>query len=498
MTASLLVALALLPDARAASIHDVRLRAEGAGQDTTYRAQVVTTDADGAVASVDASFDRQTLSLSETDAWVHGAAALSREPAVGAEVDLVAFDEKGNVIASFSGVYTGDALALVDTGALPADIAVRGVRVLADGTVAVDLNGADLLAITDLSLTSTEISEKCLAYDKTGACVKPERVLSQDVAPVLLGDVAVVWESEVAFYAVDTLTATARDARGKRLDKEKVDVARPWSDGGAGVNALPVDGDPLTQCALISDELHNGGTRPFVVVSSGWTIGDDLPELAEVTIDDGESWSVPVHSYQVTAQVALDALVLPTTVALNGVKLTQDDASSWSGAGVSVDVYTDDDGAMWAWINVGTDDGDALPTAAALLIDKNVYDATFDDDVLAVFGLETTLDGDADGLDLSGKIKLSGPADAKGKRATLVKGKFAGRFGADADGDVDLASVSRASAASAGALVVGGATLTFDPVAREKKPVKKDPPPPPPPEPGPSDHLDLALDVDVK
>lgn len=94
----------------------------------------------------------------------------------------------------------------------------------------------------------------------------------------------------------------AWDAEGGKLDRSKLDLAAAWDDGGTGVNALPVAEDPRTTVALHRARYWQERQKylSLTVVSDGWTLGDALPERAEVEVEGGETWEVPVIRSPVT------------------------------------------------------------------------------------------------------------------------------------------------------------------------------------------------------
>jgi hypothetical protein len=279
------------------------------------------------------------------------------------------------------------------------------------------------------------------------------------------------------------LEVKAYDARGKKLDKTTVKIAAPWDDGGAGVNVLPTDDDPLTTVAFLAAcspgspcwrrvvtgwDLEKN-TRALVVVSDGWTLGDALPEVAEMEIEGGDSWTAPANAYPVTSLVHLGDvdLDLIETLEVDGSVLTKEVSSKNKKRYVNADrvvfVDTDDSGAVWASVTAWAAHPATLPTDAVLTVDGVDVTLAFDDEVAIVFGIEVEVTTDAQGLDCVGKVKLQGAANKKGKRDTLAKGKFAGQFGTDADGETDFGSINKAGdTVSRGDIPIGGEPIDLE------------------------------------
>lgn len=207
--------------------------------------------------------------------------------------------------------------------------------------------------------------------------------------------------------------------------------------------------------------------------------GDPEAEAFEVWIDgvqvvddEGEAALIVGSSYANgvdVVQVGLDDGV--------GVWLSQDASGDWT---LSTTAYADDPDALPISVNVElvSTTGAAFPTADG-------WDLAFDDEVAVVFAIETELATDAAGMDLVGKVKLQGAANTKGKRQTLAKGKFAGQFGVDADGDTDLGSIDKTGdTLSRGDILIGGEPIDIErtgappvivrQVKDDKKKVKKD------------------------
>lgn len=502
------LALCLSPDALAADskIKNIRIRQT---TDTSSQMAAVTSDADGEIASVTAELDGEELTLEESDAWLHGTATLGALPAEGAQVTLTVYDRESAPLATFSGGYVEGALTLSaprdgeggDDGTCRAceegessttavDLELLAATVFADGTVGLDLAGADALSVASATLSVVESSptEECVTWSRTGDCVEWGASLTRTDAEVDLDELGVVWESgAVALDGATEGKVKAWDAEGEKLDKAKVRIAPAWEDEGDGVNVLVVDEDPLTSVAV--EKLYwaagygSSAEDAMVVISEGWTLGDALPELAEVELEGGETWEIPVNSYQLAQAVALDAEVETIEeVLLDGEVLELREVSAKnkkyyvnSDGSRMVVLGTDEDGAAWASVTAWAADPDELPAGLTFSygiptdvgIDGEDY-VSFDDEVAVVFAIGVDLDSDPHGLDLVGKVKLQGAANSRGKRSTLAKGSFAGQLGTDGDGDLDLAAIDKTGdTVSRGDILIGGEPIDIEKVDGE-------------------------------
>jgi hypothetical protein len=497
---STLLSLALLGSAAEATytpkIKNIRIRQTT--DTSSYRSVAVTTAED--VAALDGSLDGVSLELAEADAWLHGAAPFGAAPDDGATFELLLYDTGSAHLATFAGSAEdgvlrfsradggggdGDCRACAREGtADDLDLEVLAARLHDDGELALDLAGADTLRVAygKLSVTTSTAESVCVAWDGK-ECLKWETATTEATTRVEVAweEVGIVWESDAVELAEGaSLRLTATDATGKKADKSKLDLAAPWRDGAGGAHALPLDEDPLTTAAVTPvchrwnayDGTCQEESDGFVVLSDGWTLGDALPAQAAVEIDGGETWTVPAHSYQVSAIVPLGAVDLEAVaeVLLDGAALALSAASSkerirrrWFSLTAMVEVGVDDDGLAWASATTWSADPDALPGSATLSVDGAEAEVAYTDEVAVVFALETGLAGDPHGLDLSGSVELQGEADKKGKRKTLARGGFAGQFGTDGDGDPDLASIDNGGAtASRGDILIGGEPIGIE------------------------------------
>lgn len=487
MYTSALLALTLAtPDAAAADIKikNIRIRQTN---DSNYRV-VATTEGTGAAtldASVEAGGVGETVPLVEGDGWLHGTATLAALPATDAAAMLTVYDSASAVLATYTGTFlaTG-ALRLVradycGTGNTCArDLDLLGADAYGGAAgydVALDLAGADAADVAYATLALTVTGEpKCVAWDAGGKCLKYESATATTTAEVGWDTLATAWEGDLALPVEGALdvTVTARDTDGDTLTHDTALLAPAWDDGGAGVAALATDEDALTSVALVAgngvkelaDILEN--QYRVVVSSDGWAADDTLPTYAEVTLDGGTVWTVPVNSYQVAAATPIgftgDAALEAFVVTVDGktftaaspvgerglcqhgtcVALTRDDDGAWT---LSATAYAATAGALPKTVTVALAGkyGKAAPTARS-------YTLAYDTDVAVVFGAEAAVEADPAGLDLTGKIRLRG-------RSTLYVGFFGGQFATDDDGDLGLATIPHGGPVdSRGDILLGG------------------------------------------
>jgi hypothetical protein len=486
---SLLLALVTLPAADAATDACCKSRviSVSGGTDSnfsTWSAQVIVPEGGTAVANVVAEVDGASVPFAETDAWLHGTAALAKAPAEGATLTLTVYDDTSAPLATATGTWTGgkydgafiggettcDMKAGCGSSGEP-DLDLLALRAYPDGTVGIDLAGADVFGVAWAKLVSTESATEayCVASGKAG-CEKwaYTTTTNEQGAEVDWQDAGAVWESDAMDLGeVSKVSLVTWDADGRKIDKDKFDMGPAWIDGGFGVHAMPLDGDADTSLALISDEFHNGGQMAFTVVSDGWST-DNAPALAEVTIDNGARWSVPAHSYQVTTSGPVTLRIVRANEAWY-VSSTEKVAYAYH-VGAS-----DKSGNATMTVTAWSTSPTALPSSGSVTLDGVTAKYTFSPVVAAVFAMAVTPATDGHGLPVGGEVALLGAADRKGKRKTLAKGDFFGVIGTDGDGDLDLAAAppDRATAAR-GDILIG-----TDPIGFEKDAVTGAPTLPP-------------------
>ncbi|MDP2307475.1 MAG: hypothetical protein Q8P18_15720 [Pseudomonadota bacterium] len=448
----------------------------------------------------------EDATLVESDAWLHGAATIAALPATDAALTLTVYDAANTSLISFSGTLgadgtvtlTADAGEATDTSGCTSRLgctveATADIELLAadpayyvshaadhdSRVLAFDLSGADTYAIAYAEIVVTEsvdtdTSEECLR-DRTGdLCVLSGIVRSR--AEVYWNDIGSVWEAELALEheGVVEVKVKTRGADGETIETTKSKLGAPWIDGGEGVNTLATDEDPLTTVALGKGlvgrwDFDDAAGQDLTVVSEGWTLGEAIPTHAEVELTDGETITIPVNSYQRRARAWMvnNYEVQPVFglssdrryrtylgLARNGspeARMEPDAPQCSDGFCMVVSELADGGYELSATVYGG--DASALPDETELtatLYDEfgealvsESFTIEFEDEVSAVFSNEVHFTQDPVGLDVSGRVKLLGEADRRGRQDTLAKGRFYGSFSRDGDGDVGLAGIDK-------------------------------------------------------
>lgn len=485
MLSSLVLAVSLSP-ALAADIKIKNIRVRQTGDSNSV---AVVVDGDGPVGAVDASVTAgdlgETVPLAASGSIVHGTATLAGLPPSGTEVTLTVFGADSAPLAVFVGEAGGERWArYVDgcgvvcgdgstCGGCVGDLTVDGtVTFGGDATstheLGVDLSGEDAATVASATIawevSTTDCSSRlgCTTSTKTTsyevAWGAPQRVYTG--ATTLLVDGA----ADVRIEVTDTSGAT--------LDWAVAELVPGWIAEGGTVNALATDEDPLTSLALhggakeLADILEN---QYLTVMSDGWDAGDALPTYAEVTVDGGELWEIPVHSYQVAAATPLTFKGDPSAetfeVTVNGKALgdlTAERGICLYGTCVALSEGTDGAWALSTTAYAATPD--ALPTSATVALTPVLGKAwptsakvavAYDTEVAVAFTTGVDIVGDPVGLDLSGKVRLRG-------RSTLFVGKYDGQF-IGGETNCDLAAVpSGGTVVSRGDILIGGEPIDIE------------------------------------
>lgn len=444
-----------------------------------------TTPVASAVAEVHSDGGEEDVELTESDAWLHGAASLSALPKSDATFTLTVYDSGNAALASFSGTLAADGsvsgvarddspdptrngtpIDISDSweaSSVDLDLLAAELFPGAKGTydVTFDLAGADTyeIAYADLVITEGKSTSKAeVGWDAVGS--------------VWTGTLAETHEG-----LVETKVKTY-DGAGKTIASTKAKLGMPLADGGYGAGTLATDEDPLTRVSILSDQIHNGGTEGFLVVSEGWSWGDTLPAEAEVKLDGGDTLTIPVNSYQVVAstavtfsgtpekesfEVTIDGVVvkgdrLSTDQGLcsNGtcVALNQGDAGDWS---LSATAYAADATKLPTTVKVAL-----ASTMKAASVKESSLTLVYGHHVTLVFANEVAVSADPVGIDVTGKVSLLGIANKKGKKETLAKGKFYGTLTRDVDGELPLAGADKDEVQAKGDILIGGEPIEFE------------------------------------
>ncbi len=505
---ALLVVLPVLQPAEAHAGNGVKMVVKFKPEVTMkrVRAMAMVPSASGTTASVAAELESDagdaSLTLEETDAWLHGAATLTALPATKATVSVALYDAANSALGTFSGTLDTDgtvSLAADKPGAVDVEVVAAEVFTAPKGyDLGLDLAGADTYEVAYASVTVTEPGTKtCAASDEKGNCLKwtvTDAVSTR--AEVYWDDVGSVWEADLDDVpeALVEMKVTTRDKNGKKLESVKAKLAAPWADGGEGVASLATDEDPLTTLALstgspytysdVTGYVVGNYTTRLGVVSSGWSAGDELPVDAAVELTNGDTVTVPVNSYQRRRDwnytsggvEAVDdwgdrARVIvtdPNTGVATDVSevLRAGFDAPLCGDGVCATVVENAAGEAELELTTYADDADSLPDTLELTVEVDgelLVDTLvgFDDEITAVFANEVEFVGDAVGVELSGKVSLLGEANRKGKQETLAKGKFYAVVVRDAEGDLELAGADKDEVVSSGGSVAGGEAISL-------------------------------------
>lgn len=463
------------------------------GQRHSYRVVVDNGPTNG-VASVALSLSsdggREDLSLTESDAWLHGSAALSALPATEAGLTLTLYDQISASLMTFSGTLGADGLVALTadvkrdtssgtcgatsrTGCTPSpgdesataqDVEVLAVEVFAASggyELVLDLAGADTYDVAYATLSWTERDE-VTTCDRANGCTTTGSSTTM-TAEVDWETVGSVWEAEstLEHSGVVDVKAKALDAAGNTVENARAELAEPWGDDGEGVNALSAGRGTsvaLTEydvCSLGRCSSHPGMT----VVSDGWTT-TSYPTHAELVVAGGDTVTVPANSYHRSHRVfgmggildsprlAGDATLSITAASIRMEHLSVSELSTAvCSSGTCVVLVEGEEGYELSFTAYGTNPGElpdeqdflvVLYDEAGTEVASETVSVAFDAEVAAVFASELMIEGDPIGADASGSVKLLGAADNRGKRATLSKGTFYGSFSRDSDGDLSL------------------------------------------------------------
>ena len=431
---------------------------------------IVDNDPNSEVASVElrVSSDggNEALALTESDAWLHGSAALSALPAKDAALTLTLYDKGNASLMTFSGTLTTDGAVTLEaksaetycdklgcTSIEPGDVEVLSAEVYPSGkgyALTLDLTGADTYEVAYATL----------------------EVSGGDKAEVDWDSVGSVWtaESTLEHSGVIDVRAKVLDAEGNAVENVKAELAEPWLDGGEGVNALSAGAG--TSVAILSGETRkdqSGVTaldgNPFLltVVSDGWTT-TAYPTHAELELAGGETVTVPANSYQRKEDRArrefyeglISEVQFPkfdATITVTGGDFVAADYSILDlrtpvcSSGICVVLVEAEKGYDLSFTAYGTNPAKlpekqdfslVLYDAKGTKVASETRSVEFHAEVAAVFASGLDMEGDPMGGDASGSVSLLGAADTKGKQATLSKGTFYGSFSRDAEGDLGL------------------------------------------------------------
>lgn len=492
-----LIVLAALPlvhvaDADAAFIRRTAIKVmTNSSCCNSYRVVAVGEDSDLAhaatVAQVRSDAGDEDVTLVETDAWLHGAALIKALPSADAKIALTLYDKGSLAILSLTGTLGADGSVSLTAEPTKLDLDLLAAETFATKggyDVSVDLAGADTYTVAYAKLTVTET-----ACEKGCAPVVTATEVGWDtIGAVWEGDLTVDPEGLVEVKLVDY------DTKGTKLAADKAKLGLPWEDDGDGAGTVVSDEDPLTRLGVVPDfscsriSVRQVCPGRIVAVSEGWAVGDELPTHLSLELAGGTTTNVAANSYQRPARKKyLASLRSDSTVGLDwevghmdlegtetnlyGLTFSELDTPACSGS-TCVVLSQDADGSYAISVTAYGPVAADLPDAETLTV--TVYDADgatlateevdveFDDVYAVVFAAELSLSGDPLRTDLSGKVKLLGAANKKGKQDTLAKGSFSASLARDGDGDLALVGADKDTVTPSGLVKPGAAVMLTD------------------------------------
>ena len=457
--------------------------------DTVKRVAVIVPagEATALTAEITSDSGTESVALTESNAWLHGSASLKALPVSTAKLSLAVYDESSASLLTFSGTLGTDGTVSLaaDAGKGP-DIEVLAAEVFPNSAGGYDL------AFDFIGADAHDVAQAALRIDDKSGSTKAE-VDFDEIGAVWEGDLRLDPEGEIE------VNATSQDADGKKLEKSTArfgHILHMQQDSFSAGHAMLSIGD-AGSASLISDELHNGGTVGFLVVSDGWT-STTAPASAQVELDGGETLSIPANSYQRAGMTTVDiraSSVVSLNVAIPGGTLTLDGTSTLTLADLSSPVCANGTCVSLSENAKGTLDvsvtgyattaGKVAEGAAFSLVayDKSgakvgststkvAYDAA----VAAVFAQEVGFAADPVGIDLSGEVSLLGDNDKKGNQKAIANGDFHGSFVRTEGGSLALGGVDKNDAAPKGDILIGGEPIDFELTDTNKDGVIEAPP----------------------
>ncbi len=482
----------------------------------------VPNDVTAVTAEVHSDAGEEEVALVELDAWLHGSVELPALRGAEGTVELTLLDSNSMELKRFTGRLTYNARKYSWTGFTPlsrssgtdctsrsgctevveeVDADVVGTELLDGGTgLGLDLAGADLYNVAYASVTVTEQVATCTGvYDRSNTCTEWSYLSLESTVEVGFEDVGAVWGADLSLSHRGRIENVATLYKTERNDRYRARYkAQPsWLDGASGVSVLSIDEDPLTGLGLTTVD----GLPSLTVYSEGWTLGDALPIDAKVELSTGETFVIPVESYQRKAErnspTSSEANELfgmidsgSFRLKVNGWhhvavvrgerSLTRSAGTGEEGAaaGADINLTLEDfdggplclDGTCFTFVSNSSGGYDLTATQyrwdtdfiagetncvierldrSGEVVWEEEHSLTFGDEITAVFSSEVSFDGDAINQALAGKVSLRGTPNRKGKQSTLAKGKFYGVVTRDGDGDINLGGADKDALAAA-------------------------------------------------
>lgn len=481
--------------------------------DTVKRVAIVVPAGEATAISADITSDSgsETVTLVESDAWLHGAATIASLPKVDADLSLTLYDEASASLLTFSGTLDADgavSLSAVSTdtcflkGACEgtSDPSALDIEVLAaelfpnpDGgyDVSIDFNGADAYEIAYAGVEITETTEG--GCDKLTGCTLGGTTITK--VEVDFDEIGAVWEGELSTDPEGEIEidVTSYDADGKKLGSSTMTLGTMLysaEDGAASGQSMLSAGSGgsvamLNRGALITkmkDKIAKGDCLT-VISDNNWT-STTAPTHASVELEGGETLTIPANSYQRVGFYTIeleDIVITHLKIAINGGNLILNGSSTLSILDLAAPVCVDGTCIAISENEKGTLDlavtgyaSTAAEVASSAKIGVMAYDKTggtvglvdttvsFDEAIGVVFANEIAFAGDPLGLDLGGAVSLLGAEDRKGKQKTVANGDFYGSFTRTEGGELALGGMDKNDIQAKGDIIVGGEPIDFE------------------------------------
>ena len=434
-------------------------------------------------ATVESEAGKESLVLTESDAWLHGSAALSALPVKDTTLTLTLYDKASAALMDFTGTLGADGSVTLGEGESAALCEVKSKA------------GCEVTVTPDVELLAAELDPSGKGYtltlDLAGAdtyevAYATVATSSGEKAEVGWEAVGSVWEAESTLDHTGEIEVKAKglDREGETVLNVKMQLAEPWADDGAGANALSAGEGTSVALHRWGGE-YGGGKEPGMwsssspilsVVSTGWSTSE-YPTHAELEMAGGSTVTVAANSYQRSGPrnyfdgllselqfPKLDGSASDPTISISsgGFVLENarisDLASPVCSAGTCVVLLENEKGYYLSATTYGVQPGKladkqeftvSLHDAKGTRLGSDTIFIAFDSLMTAGFCVGADLDGDPIGGDASGSVRLLGAADKKGKQSTLSKGDFHGSFAVDSDGDLVLGGYGTDDAATA-------------------------------------------------
>lgn len=401
-----------------------------------FRAAMPPSDVATAEVELTSADGDETVTLKPDDFQLHGAVALD---ATGpAALTVTTYDTGAKAIGGWSGKIDEQGRVSLAAELGKTAIASTGAAKGDDGVVLpLVWTGADAdqIASATVDVVTYEVVEVC-----EGKVCTSEAVAVVTSYEVDLDELDQWWVGDTTLAGPVDAKVIAYDARGKKLGAVKAVVG---DDGAA------LDDDPATWVTLGD----YAGAPALTVVSAGWTADDEVASVDLGDLVDGAA-TVQRQTVGTSAKWKDEDFIRGETnavvqITIDGGSFRAADQSKFSMSELSEPVC----GPSWCVARAGDsatsfdvwaygDSDAALPTSVKLGLSYTIGDKTYTgSDVVALADehvftatLEVAAWGDVAAAPVAGKVKLKGPADAKGKAETLVKGRVNGVVVEDGDG----------------------------------------------------------------